>query len=65
MTIEEFAIEWAQTPVLRGVAADVAAAAHADRLRSTPAGLAAALRGLGTGSAALALGAPAGADGCR
>jgi 2-succinyl-6-hydroxy-2,4-cyclohexadiene-1-carboxylate synthase len=28
----------------------VAAAAHADRLRNTPAGLAAALRGLGTGT---------------
>ena len=30
--------------------AQVAAAAHADRLRNTPAGLAAALRGLGTGA---------------
>ena len=29
---------------------DVAAAVHADRLRSTPAGLARALRGLGTGA---------------
>jgi 2-succinyl-6-hydroxy-2,4-cyclohexadiene-1-carboxylate synthase len=50
MTIEEFATEWAQSPVLSGVAPDVAAAAHADRLRSTPTGLAAALRGLGTGA---------------
>jgi 2-succinyl-6-hydroxy-2,4-cyclohexadiene-1-carboxylate synthase len=48
LTIEQFAQEWAQTPVLDGVAPDVAARAHADRLRSTPAGLAAALRGLGT-----------------
>ena len=48
--IEEFATEWAQSPVLSGVAPDVAAASHADRLRSTPAGLAAALRGLGTGA---------------
>lgn len=50
MTIEEFAAEWARTPILTGVAPDVAAATHADRLRSTPAGLAAALRGLGTGA---------------
>jgi 2-succinyl-6-hydroxy-2,4-cyclohexadiene-1-carboxylate synthase len=50
ITIEEFATEWAQTPVLNGAAPDVRAAAHADRLRSTPAGLAAALRGLGTGA---------------
>jgi 2-succinyl-6-hydroxy-2,4-cyclohexadiene-1-carboxylate synthase len=48
--IEEFARRWAQTPVLAGLPADVAAAVHADRLRSTPAGLAAALRGLGTGA---------------
>jgi 2-succinyl-6-hydroxy-2,4-cyclohexadiene-1-carboxylate synthase len=50
MTIEEFAIEWSQSPVLSGVAPDVAAAAHADRMLSTPTGLAAALRGLGTGA---------------
>ncbi len=49
-TIEEFAQRWAQTPVLRGLAPEVGAAAHADRLRSTPAGLASALRGLGTGA---------------
>jgi 2-succinyl-6-hydroxy-2,4-cyclohexadiene-1-carboxylate synthase len=49
-TIDEFATSWAQTPVLAGVSAEVAAAAHADRLRSTPWGLAAALRGLGTGT---------------
>jgi 2-succinyl-6-hydroxy-2,4-cyclohexadiene-1-carboxylate synthase len=50
MTIGAFAREWAQTPVLAGLPADVAAEVHTDRLRSTPAGLAAALRGLGTGA---------------
>jgi 2-succinyl-6-hydroxy-2,4-cyclohexadiene-1-carboxylate synthase len=48
--IEEFAHRWAATPVLAGQAPDVAAAAHADRLRNTTAGLARALRGLGTGA---------------
>jgi len=50
MTIERFAERWAQTPVLAGQPLDVAAAVHADRLRNQPAGLAAALRGLGTGA---------------
>ena len=49
MSIEQFARRWAQTPVLAGQPPDVAAAVHADRLRNDPAGLAAALRGLGTG----------------
>jgi 2-succinyl-6-hydroxy-2,4-cyclohexadiene-1-carboxylate synthase len=49
-TIEEFARGWAMTPLLAGQPPEVAAAAHADRLRSTTAGLAAALRGLGTGA---------------
>jgi 2-succinyl-6-hydroxy-2,4-cyclohexadiene-1-carboxylate synthase len=49
-TIDEFAARWAQTPVLAGQPPDVAAVVHADRLRSTPAGLARALRGLGTGA---------------
>jgi 2-succinyl-6-hydroxy-2,4-cyclohexadiene-1-carboxylate synthase len=49
-TIEEFAERWAQTPVLSGQPAAVAGAVHADRLRSTPHGLARALRGLGTGA---------------
>ena len=49
-TIEEFARRWAQTPVLGGQPPAVAAATHADRLCSTPAGLARALRGLGTGA---------------
>ena len=50
MTIEQFAERWAQTPVLAGQPPAVAAAVHADRLRSRPAGLARALRGLGTGA---------------
>lgn len=50
MTIAGFAERWARTPVLAGQPPDVLAAVHADRLRSTPAGLAAALRGLGTGT---------------
>lgn len=48
-TIEAFASSWARTPVLADQPPEVAAAVHADRLRSTPAGLARALRGLGTG----------------
>lgn len=48
-SIEEFARRWARTPVLAGLPPS-ALAAHADRLRSTPAGLARALRGLGTGA---------------
>jgi 2-succinyl-6-hydroxy-2,4-cyclohexadiene-1-carboxylate synthase len=50
MTIDEFARRWAQTPVLAGQPPEVAAAVHADRLRNQPSGLAAALRGLGTGA---------------
>jgi len=48
MSIEEFARQWGHTPVLAGQPPDVLAAAHADRLRNRPAGLARALRGLGT-----------------
>jgi 2-succinyl-6-hydroxy-2,4-cyclohexadiene-1-carboxylate synthase len=48
-TIEQFARSWARTPVLADQPPQVAAAVHADRLRSTPTGLARALRGLGTG----------------
>jgi 2-succinyl-6-hydroxy-2,4-cyclohexadiene-1-carboxylate synthase len=44
--IEEFARRWAATPVLAGQPASV----HEDRLRNTPAGLARAVRGLGTGA---------------
>lgn len=50
MTIEQFARRWARTPVLADQPPAVQAAIHAQRLRSTPAGLAAALRGLGTGA---------------
>ncbi|MEO6857633.1 MAG: alpha/beta fold hydrolase [Solirubrobacteraceae bacterium] len=50
MSIEEFALEWARTPVLAGLPADVLAEVHADRLRNSVSGLARALRGLGTGA---------------
>jgi 2-succinyl-6-hydroxy-2,4-cyclohexadiene-1-carboxylate synthase len=50
LTIQAFARRWAQTPVLADQPAPVRAAVDADRLRNTPAGLAAALRGLGTGA---------------
>jgi 2-succinyl-6-hydroxy-2,4-cyclohexadiene-1-carboxylate synthase len=50
MTIDAFAARWADTPVLAGQPPQVLAAIHAQRLRNTPAGLAAALRGLGTGA---------------
>jgi 2-succinyl-6-hydroxy-2,4-cyclohexadiene-1-carboxylate synthase len=49
-TIEAFAARWAQTPVLADQPAAVRAAVDADRRRNTPAGLAAALRALGTGA---------------
>jgi 2-succinyl-6-hydroxy-2,4-cyclohexadiene-1-carboxylate synthase len=49
LSIEQFATRWAQTPVLAGLPQDALEQIHADRLRSTPAGLARALRGLGTG----------------
>jgi 2-succinyl-6-hydroxy-2,4-cyclohexadiene-1-carboxylate synthase len=49
-SIEAFAPRWARTPVLAGLPPDVLARVHADRLRSTPLGLARALRGLGTGA---------------
>ena len=47
--VEAFAEEWGAQPLFAGQDPRVAAAAHADRLRNTPGGLAAALRGLGTG----------------
>ena len=49
LDIEAFAREWGAQPLFAGQPQRVAAGAHADRLRNTPAGLAAALRGLGTG----------------
>jgi pimeloyl-ACP methyl ester carboxylesterase len=50
MDIEQFADRWARTPVLADQPQRVVAAARVDRLRNTPAGLAAALRALGTGA---------------
>jgi 2-succinyl-6-hydroxy-2,4-cyclohexadiene-1-carboxylate synthase len=47
--VAAFAEEWAALPLWEDQPARVTAAAHADRLRNTPEGLAAALRGLGTG----------------
>lgn len=47
--VEAFATEWGAQPLFAGQDPRVAAAAHADRLRNTASGLAAALRGLGTG----------------
>ena len=47
--IAAFAREWGSQELFAGQPERVAAAAHADRLRNTPPGLAAALRGLGTG----------------
>jgi 2-succinyl-6-hydroxy-2,4-cyclohexadiene-1-carboxylate synthase len=47
--VEAFATEWGAQELFAGQPERVAAAAHADRLRNTPEGLAAALRGLGTG----------------
>ncbi len=49
-SIGAFARRWAQTPVLAGLPGEVLARVHADRVRGTPAGLARALRGLGTGA---------------
>lgn len=46
MSIEDFARRWASNPVLAGQPHWI----HEDRLRNTPAGLARALRGLGTGA---------------
>jgi 2-succinyl-6-hydroxy-2,4-cyclohexadiene-1-carboxylate synthase len=48
--LEEFVREWGAQPLLAGMPRGVAEAAHADRMRNTAAGLAAALRGLGTGT---------------
>jgi 2-succinyl-6-hydroxy-2,4-cyclohexadiene-1-carboxylate synthase len=48
--VEAFAGEWGELPLWEGQPERVRAAAHADRLRNTAPGLAAALRGLGTGA---------------
>src|SRR5690606_20543359 len=47
--IEPFARRWAAQPLFADQPPHVRERAHAERLRSTPAGLAAALRGVGTG----------------
>jgi 2-succinyl-6-hydroxy-2,4-cyclohexadiene-1-carboxylate synthase len=47
--IRAFAEAWGSQALFAGQPGDVAAAAHADRLRNRPGGLAAALRGLGVG----------------
>jgi 2-succinyl-6-hydroxy-2,4-cyclohexadiene-1-carboxylate synthase len=51
LDIETFARRWQRQPIFKGQPAAVAEAVHEDRLRSEPAGLAAALRGLGQGAA--------------
>lgn len=48
--VDAFAREWAAQPLFAGIPRGIAAQAHADRLRNRPEGLAAALRGLGTGA---------------
>ncbi len=48
--LEDFVGRWRDQPLFAGEPAGVRAAAVADQLRNTPSGLAAALRGLGTGS---------------
>jgi 2-succinyl-6-hydroxy-2,4-cyclohexadiene-1-carboxylate synthase len=50
VTIDQFVSRWSQTPVLSDQPPEIRAAVMADRLRNTTAGLAAALRGLGTGT---------------
>ena len=52
LSIEAFADHWSVQPLFATQPPDVVAAARADRLRNTPAGLAAALRGIGTGAMA-------------
>ncbi len=47
--IETFAAHWSSLPLFADQPPEIAAAAHATRLAQSPAGLAAALRGLGTG----------------
>lgn len=49
-SIEELAAAWGDQPLFAGQAAAVRAKADADRRRNDPAGLAASLRGIGTGA---------------
>jgi 2-succinyl-6-hydroxy-2,4-cyclohexadiene-1-carboxylate synthase len=48
--LETFTRWWAAQPLFAGQTPEVAAAARADRLRNTAGGLAASLRGMGTGT---------------
>jgi 2-succinyl-6-hydroxy-2,4-cyclohexadiene-1-carboxylate synthase len=48
--VEAFAAEWAALPLWEGQSERVRAAANADRLSNTAGGLAAALRGMGSGA---------------
>ena len=48
--VEPFARWWSAQPLFAGQSPEVAAAARADRLRNTADGLAASLRGMGTGT---------------
>ncbi len=48
--LEEFVREWSAQPLFAGMPRGIADVAEADRMRNTAAGLAAALRGLGTGA---------------
>ena len=48
--LEAFARSWAAQPLFEGQPPEVVAAASRDRLRNTAAGLAASLRGMGTGA---------------
>ena len=50
LSIDDFALHWARTPVLADQPPEVAERVHEDRLRNAPDGLARALRGLGTGA---------------
>lgn len=50
MNIEAFARRWAETPVLAGQPPELKERVHGDRLTNDTQGLAAALRGLGTGA---------------
>ena len=47
--LEAFVGEWGAQPLFDGIPRGIAEIAHADRMRNTAPGLAAALRGLGTG----------------
>ncbi len=50
--VEAFVRRWAAQPLFADQPAELTAAAHVDRLRNTAGGLAAALRGIGTGAMA-------------